>query len=60
MLFVIGCAYLCCYCGIKAERKEFKVQNVGEIVGKVVQKEKVRDAIGEAAKKEVVKALEKP
>jgi len=61
VLFLIGCIYLCCYCGIKAEKQEFKMPEnpIAQVVDRVVKKEAVANAVGEVVKREVGKALEK-
>jgi radical SAM superfamily enzyme YgiQ (UPF0313 family) len=61
VLFLIGCVYLCCYCGIKTEKQEFKMPEnpIAQVVDRVVKKEAIANAVGEVVKKEVGKALDK-
>lgn len=61
VLFLIGCVYLCCYCGVKADKQEFKVPEnpIAQVVDRVVQKEAIANAVGDVVKKEVGKALDK-
>jgi hypothetical protein len=41
VLAVIGLGYLCCYCGVKAEKQKFTLPEnpIVEVVGEVVKRE---------------------
>ena len=60
LLFVIGCAYLCCYCGLKPERQDFKMPEnpVSGLLDKAV--EKSSKAVSGAVEKGVKQALTSP